>query len=98
MHRTQQRIANCRQNGMSQLQPPAVHQWWQQVEEGLRAAAHDPMQRQHCVPLRAPARLVALTANGLLEHAHTVAYTTRVFALCAYMWHLSIMTLSPAPP
>ena len=101
MHRTQQRIANCRQNGMSQLQPPAVHQWWQQVEEGLRAAAHDPMQRQHCVPLRAPARLVALTANvapRACPHCGIYFTSVRTMRIHVALKHHDLITRTPVTP
>ena len=57
------RLQLCRGSPKALLQPQLVHKWWQQLESCFSVAAWDSPSRQHDTPLRAPARLVAITLD-----------------------------------
>ena len=61
--RTNCRLQSCRLGSKASLQPSLVHKWWQQLESCFALVVDDPHLRQHDAPLRAPARLVAVTLD-----------------------------------
>ena len=100
LHRTQQRIRTCQQTSMHQLQPDMVHQWWKQIEQGLQVASSDPMLQQHCTPLRAPVRLVALTAKVTPQacpHCGIYYPSVRALRIHVALKHPETQAVNPTP-